>query len=75
MLDIIIFVCPTYLLFFDVKGFCHAMKALLRIGLLDPNPRASLHPSGPDITWVIQLCNSGESIVRFSNVFENLSCS
>lgn len=34
------------------KGFSHAMKAILRMGLLDVSPHASLHPGGPDITWV-----------------------
>ena len=28
------------------------MKALKEIGLIDPNPHPSLHPQGPEITWV-----------------------
>lgn len=28
------------------------MKALQLFGLVDPNPHPSLHPEGPEITWV-----------------------
>lgn len=28
------------------------MKAMQLFGLVDPNPHPSLHPDGPNITWV-----------------------
>lgn len=34
------------------KGFCNTIQALQCLGLIDPNPHPSLHPNGPDITWV-----------------------
>lgn len=32
------------------------MKALNELGLIDTNPHTSLHPQGPEITWVIVHC-------------------
>ena len=34
------------------QGFTTAVKALLALGLLDSEPHANLHPSGPELTWV-----------------------
>lgn len=34
------------------KGFCSTMRALQYLGLTNPSPHPSLHPNGPDITWV-----------------------
>ncbi len=28
------------------------MEGLIKLGLIDPTPHPSLHPGGPDITWV-----------------------
>lgn len=33
------------------KGFADAAKGLVQLGLTSPEPLASLHPSGPPITW------------------------
>lgn len=33
------------------NGFCDAMKGLLKMGLVDPNPHPALHAKGPEITW------------------------
>ena len=34
------------------QGFCNAMKGLLALGFIDPNPNPLLHPKAADITWV-----------------------
>lgn len=35
------------------KGFTEAMKALLAVGLIDPQPHPAFDPdSGPDVSWV-----------------------
>lgn len=34
------------------KGFCNTIRALQFLGLTDLNSHPSLHPNGPDITWV-----------------------
>ena len=33
-------------------GYCDVIKGLINLGLIDPEPHPSLHPSGPEITWV-----------------------
>lgn len=45
-------------------GFIDMMKALNEIGLIDPNPHTSLHPQGPEITWVILIANEFHSKVK-----------
>lgn len=39
-------------IFFSFKGFAETMKAMQLFGLVDPNPHPSLHPDGPELTWV-----------------------
>lgn len=34
------------------KGFSDTILGLQLLGLIDPDPHPSLHPNGPDITWV-----------------------
>lgn len=34
------------------KGFSDTIMGLQLLGLIDPDPHPSLHPNGPDITWV-----------------------
>lgn len=38
------------------KGYCDAMKGLISLGLIDPNPHPSLHSGGPDLTWKQLIC-------------------
>lgn len=33
------------------RGFVQTMKALQKLGLIDPNSHPALHPHGPEITW------------------------
>lgn len=34
------------------RGFTESVRVLQFLGLIDPNPHPSLHPQGPEITWV-----------------------
>lgn len=43
------------------RGFSETVRAMQLLGLIDPEPHPLLHPSGPDITWVIDS--------RFYNVY------
>ncbi|XP_064633464.1 alpha-aminoadipic semialdehyde synthase, mitochondrial-like isoform X3 [Lineus longissimus] len=38
------------------KGFCNAMKGIVSVGLISPDPVSALHPGGPDITWKEFMC-------------------
>lgn len=38
------------------KGFSEVAKALIKLGLIDPNPHPMLHHGGPDITWKQLIC-------------------
>lgn len=49
---IIFCIDDTTYLFLSFVGFIDIMKALKELGLIDTNPHTSLHPQGPDITWV-----------------------
>lgn len=49
------------------KGFAECMTALQLFGLVDPNPHPSLHPEGPEITWV---CNKQMEHKTTSNILE-----
>ena len=44
----------TRVMFYErfFQGFCNAMKGLLALGFIDPNPNPLLHPKAADITWV-----------------------
>ena len=34
------------------RGYSDTVQGLQLLGLIDPNTHPSLHPNGPDITWV-----------------------
>lgn len=38
------------------KGYVDAIKGLVQLGLLDPNPVPVLHPNGPELSWKQYMC-------------------
>ena len=47
------------------KGFSHIMKGIMQIGLLNAEQVASLHPNGPETTWVRR---SDTETLQLSNI-------
>lgn len=46
------------------KGFSNTIRTLQYLRLTDSNPHPSLHPNGPDITWVcIYICMQSVTII------------
>merc|ERR1712071_405 len=39
------------------KGYVDAVKGLVKLGLLDPNPTPVLHENGPELTWKQYMCH------------------
>jgi len=39
------------------KGYVDAIKGLVKLGLLDPNPAPVLHENGPALTWKQYMCH------------------
>jgi len=39
------------------KGYVDAVKGLVKLGLLDPNPTPALHENGPELTWKQYMCH------------------
>ncbi|XP_014670813.1 PREDICTED: alpha-aminoadipic semialdehyde synthase, mitochondrial-like [Priapulus caudatus] len=38
------------------RGYCEALKGLLKVGLINDVPHPNLHPMGPEITWKEFMC-------------------
>lgn len=47
------------------KGFSEVAKALIKLGLIDPNPHPMLHHGGPDITWVSEYESDGAAGIEY----------
>lgn len=47
------------------KGFSHIMKGIMQMGLLNAEQVASLHPNGPETTWVRR---SDTETLQLSNI-------
>ncbi|TRY81173.1 hypothetical protein TCAL_11846 [Tigriopus californicus] len=57
------------------KGYTDAVKGLVRLGLLSPDPHPSLHEHGSDITWKELMCQllNMEQDAFYGNVLEALN--
>ncbi|EDW03707.1 alpha-aminoadipic semialdehyde synthase, mitochondrial [Drosophila grimshawi] len=57
------------------KGFSDSIKPMQLLGLIDPEPHAMLHPSGPDVTWrqlVTNLLGMSDSSIFYENLKQKL---
>ncbi|XP_013114257.2 alpha-aminoadipic semialdehyde synthase, mitochondrial [Stomoxys calcitrans] len=57
------------------KGFSESIQPMQLLGLIDTEPHAMLHPSGPDVTWrqlVIHMLGLVDSSIFYENLKQKL---
>lgn len=57
------------------KGFSESIKPMQLLGLIDPEPHALLHPSGPEVTWrqlVTHLMGMSDTSIFYENLKQKL---
>ncbi|XP_033150839.1 alpha-aminoadipic semialdehyde synthase, mitochondrial [Drosophila busckii] len=57
------------------KGFSESIKPMQLLGLIDPEPHAMLHPSGPEVTWrqlITHLLGMSDASIFYENLKQKL---